>query len=243
MGEKGFGKTVNPFTAGTFVPGDPRAKAANQKAQESPDSGFPKELWYKEGNTAWDNPNVKETQFGGPRASATSQQGIDARHPETWVRPMDIIHGAPHVKKGQMMEFKSFAQKIRARTKDGWELVDAVYEVFCRARANQADALIIESATWLADRGFGKPVQVGQLLDAEGNAVAFTLWSPATQEPIGDVITIQDGKVVDDATGQPYSPPQAALEEPKPYEPPAKDGYADGVARAWSSSKESVVKE
>lgn len=171
--------------------------------------------------------------FGGIRGADPSEAGKKGGSQNLGV-PKPMSGNLPSVA-GQ---FRSFAQKIRHKTSDGWELIDAVYEVFQRARAAQADQLILESATWLADRGFGKPVQVGQLTDAEGNPVAFTLWSPATQEPIGDVITIQNGHVVEDEAQQVYLPPASSLETPKSYEPPPKDSYAEGVAKPWSKAEQ-----
>ena len=54
---------------------------------------------------------------------------------------------------------KGFALGIRQATKEGQELIDFMLRVF---RGTEAGAEIehqVMAATWLADRGFGKPVQ------------------------------------------------------------------------------------
>jgi hypothetical protein len=127
---------------------------------------------------------------------------------------------------------KGFASYIRAQTNDGVELVEFVLGIF-RSEGKATLDLRLAAATWLADRGFGIPVQVGQLLDGEGNPVTFTLWSPASPEPIGDVITLKDGKAVDPETPLAYDVPAKELEPPKVKDLEPRDGYAHGPARAW----------
>ena len=55
---------------------------------------------------------------------------------------------------------KGFAERIRAETRDGADLVGFVVRVLHNPRAKTTDRLT--AATWLADRGFGGPVQAGQ---------------------------------------------------------------------------------
>ena len=52
-----------------------------------------------------------------------------------------------------------FGDFIRESTLDGKELVDAVLEVFREARKEKDSEIVLQSATWLADRGWGKPSQ------------------------------------------------------------------------------------
>lgn len=78
---------------------------------------------------------------------------------------------------------RSFAARIRRLTGNGHDLVQAVYDIFQYAQQNNLHTLTLETATWLSDRGFGKPVQVGQLVDGEGNPVDFTIWSPQNPNP------------------------------------------------------------
>ncbi len=54
---------------------------------------------------------------------------------------------------------KGFVRAIREATTDGEELVDFMLKVF---RAEIPEVRVkdqVDAATWLADRGFGKPVQ------------------------------------------------------------------------------------
>jgi hypothetical protein len=54
---------------------------------------------------------------------------------------------------------KGLVRAIREQTEDGEQLVDFMLRVF---RGEVAEAKLrdqMEAATWLADRGFGKPVQ------------------------------------------------------------------------------------
>jgi hypothetical protein len=61
---------------------------------------------------------------------------------------------------------RGFATYIRARTEDGQTLVDYVLGVF--ADQTQDAKLRLEAATWLADRGFGKPIQTTELTGKDG---------------------------------------------------------------------------
>lgn len=137
-------------------------------------------------------------------------------------------------------EFRSFASKIRHQTNDGWELIQAVYEVFSRAVESKNDGLIIESATWLADRGFGKPVQVGALMDGDGNPVAFTLWQPAVDGVLPPPVSrqpVEDARIIDMEPGQGAVPSPVPSNEQSP--PPTEavevdDEYAKGLAHEWT---------
>jgi hypothetical protein len=66
---------------------------------------------------------------------------------------------------------RSFAAVIRAHTRDGEELVRFMLKVF---RGELADAKVkdrVDAATWLADRGFGKPTQGLEVTGREGEAL------------------------------------------------------------------------
>ena len=52
---------------------------------------------------------------------------------------------------------KGLAKRIRAETRDGEELVEVMLGVLRDKTASRRDTM--QAATWLADRGFGKPVQ------------------------------------------------------------------------------------
>ncbi len=53
---------------------------------------------------------------------------------------------------------KGFVRRIREETCDGAELVDFMLSVFRDER--EPTKTRVEAATWLADRGFGKPTQM-----------------------------------------------------------------------------------
>jgi hypothetical protein len=66
---------------------------------------------------------------------------------------------------------KGLVSAIREQTRDGEELVTFMLRVF-RGEADGArlrDRL--EAATWLADRGFGKPTQAMELAGKDGEAL------------------------------------------------------------------------
>lgn len=52
---------------------------------------------------------------------------------------------------------RGLVAKIRLETREGEELVAFMLRVFRNAKAKDRDRM--EAATWLADRGFGRPVQ------------------------------------------------------------------------------------
>lgn len=132
---------------------------------------------------------------------------------------------------------QSFAAKIREITKDGWELIDAVYYIFKRSQELEKDELTLEAATWLADRGFGKPVQVTQLTDNEGQPVAFTLWSPVDHdgEEIPQRRDMRDETDIVDITPLLIQPPPETPDPPTPIRDlePTENGYERGIAQDW----------
>ena len=52
---------------------------------------------------------------------------------------------------------KGLAKRIRAETRDGEELVEVMLSVLRDKTASRRDTM--QAATWLADRGFGRPIQ------------------------------------------------------------------------------------
>jgi hypothetical protein len=72
---------------------------------------------------------------------------------------------SPRTPSGRPKDTRNFAQTIQAQTNDGDELVRFMLRVF-RGKLDGAKVRIedrMTAATWLADRGFGKPSQVQQL--------------------------------------------------------------------------------
>ena len=57
---------------------------------------------------------------------------------------------------------KGLASRIREITNEGNDLVDFVVSVF-KGEHGEAARLRLEAATWLADRGFGRPAQAVDL--------------------------------------------------------------------------------
>lgn len=126
--------------------------------------------------------------------------------------------------------YKSFSKMIRGLTNDGWELVEAVHTLFQEAYAERNFDRTLNAATWLADRGFGKPVQVTALTDAEGNPVAFQLWQPMTHDAADD----SQPPVIIDHLARPEfdtsAPPTKVEKQP--------DIYALGPARIWGQDQD-----
>ena len=127
--------------------------------------------------------------------------------------------------------YKSFAKMIRGLTNNGWELVEAVHTMFQEAYAERNFDRTLNAATWLADRGFGKPVQVTALTDAEGNPVAFQLWQPMTNEASDN---LEEPPVVINHVARPdidtSAPPTKVEKQP--------DIYALGPARIWGQDQD-----
>jgi hypothetical protein len=62
----------------------------------------------------------------------------------------------------------SLVSLVRSQTKDGKELVDFMLRVL-RGKEEDADLKArMQAAEWLADRGFGRPVQVNEFTGANG---------------------------------------------------------------------------
>jgi hypothetical protein len=68
---------------------------------------------------------------------------------------------------------KSFGALVRQQTADGAELVTIALEIV-RARRKPLKYRL-QALEWLADRGWGKPVQSHEVTGADGGAVVFTL--------------------------------------------------------------------
>jgi hypothetical protein len=104
---------------------------------------------------------------------------------------------------------KGLASIIRDRTFDGQELVDFYTSVF---RGEKIDGvkptlkLRMEAATWLTDRGFGKPMQSIQMAAQERSNDPLEAFNGLTKEELlamyrgeplhGDVI-VGDARVID----------------------------------------------
>ena len=105
---------------------------------------------------------------------------------------------------------RGLVAKIRLETRDGEELADFVLSVFRNAKAKDQDRM--DAATWLADRGFGKPVQ--------------TIAAPSQRQTIfrqsdGRDILRSDGGPVGADSGQPADAgraPRQGEEVPLAYE-------------------------
>lgn len=65
---------------------------------------------------------------------------------------------------------KGLVSAIREQTRDGEELVTFMLRVF-RGEAGARLRDRLEAATWLADRGFGKPTQAMELSGKDGEAL------------------------------------------------------------------------
>jgi hypothetical protein len=63
---------------------------------------------------------------------------------------------------------KGLVRTIREQTRDGEDLVRFVVEVFRGAVEGTRLRDRLEAATWLADRGFGKPTQGVELAGKDG---------------------------------------------------------------------------
>ena len=74
---------------------------------------------------------------------------------------------------------KGLARRIREQTDDGADLVVYMVEVFRDETASRRDRM--QAATWLADRGFGKPVQTLRA-EPEGESRQLELESMPTAE-------------------------------------------------------------
>lgn len=186
------------------------------------------------------DPEIKKpTQFGGSKGMSPQEASR---------RSHEVFRGIPAVPGtniGLKRYNQSFAQKIREVTQDGWELVNAVYFVFRRAQELEDTALILESATWLADRGFGKPVQVTQLQDADGQPVAFTLWQPAADveealaakrasEPDTEIIEAEQIQPAPELLPPPETLQDIAITDA---------GWERGIAKDWAKDTQARVTE
>lgn len=102
------------------------------------------------------------------------------KKPKTEADPLDA--GSTGGQRSQ-----SLAQYIRHSTADGSDLVDLVVGIFNGKKGGKKNALItvdmklrLEAATWLADRGWGKPIQAQEISirpsdEARGKLREFTL--------------------------------------------------------------------
>jgi Family of unknown function (DUF5681) len=86
---------------------------------------------------------------------------------------------------------KGLVRSIREQTKDGEELVDLMLKVFRGEVEGVKLRDRIEAATWLADRGFGRPVQALEHSGRDGEAlIPFDVIQSVVAEAGGD----QDGR-------------------------------------------------
>lgn len=138
-----------------------------------------------------------------------------------------------------LSKHKSLAEKIRAMTHEGTDLLIAVRNVFEDAVKHKDHRLTLEAATWLADRGFGKPVQVTQLTDAEGQPVAFTLWQPVAdvEEALAARRAAPDGpEIIEAERIQPAPPLLPPPETPKDLAI-TEAGWERGIAKDWAQDR------
>ena len=73
-----------------------------------------------------------------------------------------------------------FHNYIQERTADGSELTDFVLSVFRDANASNKERM--DAATWLADRGFGKPT-----VNADAQAPGFGDFTITIGEPVEQI--------------------------------------------------------
>lgn len=227
--EKFRNKGGAPFGHPYYPPKTPEAKerqrlADHHKFEKGHDFFPPK------------TPETAERKLAGNLSGAA--KGSFANNPAARARALENSHaamrGMPKVTRGDnpSMEssYKSFAKMIRGITNNGWELVEAVHEIFQQSREAGKHDMTLNAATWLADRGFGKPVQVTALTDAEGNPVAFQLWQPMTHDAEDD----SQPPVIIDHLARPEfdtsAPPTPVEKQP--------DIYALGPARIWGQDQD-----
>jgi hypothetical protein len=77
-------------------------------------------------------------------------------------------------------DFRAMVETIRARTRSGAELADYVISVLRNPKARTADRLA--AATWLADRGWGKP----RLMVEHSGPGGSPLFSPEALRRLSD---------------------------------------------------------
>src|SRR6185436_19059244 len=88
---------------------------------------------------------------------------------------------------------KGLVRAIRDQTRDGEELVRFMLRVF---RGELEGAKLrdrLDAATWLADRGFGRPVQGMELSGKDGDALIPLEMLRAVMAEVGDGDTLQGG--------------------------------------------------
>jgi hypothetical protein len=69
---------------------------------------------------------------------------------------------------------------VKKKTKDGVELVDRVLEIF---RSSGDDEIVIKAATWLADRGWGKPAQSVEVGGKDGGDIIVKIVLQGSGQP------------------------------------------------------------
>ncbi len=85
---------------------------------------------------------------------------------------------------------KGLARRIREQTSDGADLVVYMVEVFQDKSAPRRDRM--QAATWLADRGFGRPVQTLRAEVDEPQGRALELQSMPTPELMREMAKLRD---------------------------------------------------
>jgi len=85
----------------------------------------------------------------------------ELKEPETKRKPNSgqFKKGQSGNPKGRSPGFKGMAKYIRSQTNDGEELADFALMVFRNADKTYTHVHQWDALKWLADRGFGKPVQ------------------------------------------------------------------------------------
>lgn len=69
---------------------------------------------------------------------------------------------------------------VKKKTKDGTVLVDRVFEIF---ENSDDDEVVIKAATWLADRGWGKPAQAVEVGGKDGGDIIVRIEQQGSGQP------------------------------------------------------------
>jgi hypothetical protein len=82
-----------------------------------------------------------------------------------------------------------FGSLIREQTRDGADLVDFYLDVFRGKR--RPLKLRMEAATWLADRGFGRPVQATEISGPDSGPVVVAKGPDLSKFSDEDLLTLE----------------------------------------------------